>query len=58
LVARAKQVIAVIDSSKWGRVGFVSYATVDQIDTMITDNGAPDEMVAGLRDAGIQVVIV
>jgi DeoR/GlpR family transcriptional regulator of sugar metabolism len=57
LVARAKQVIAVVDSSKWGRVGFVSYATVDQVDTVITDDGAPADMVTGLREADVQVII-
>ncbi len=56
-VNRVKQVIAVVDSSKWGRVGFVSFASIDQVDCVITDDGAPPDMVAALRDAGIDVII-
>jgi DeoR/GlpR family transcriptional regulator of sugar metabolism len=29
-VAHARQVVAVVDSSKWGRVGFASLASIDQ----------------------------
>ena len=57
LVARAKQVVAIVDSSKWGRVGFASFASTDQIDCVITDEGAPADMIAALREAGVDVVI-
>jgi DeoR/GlpR family transcriptional regulator of sugar metabolism len=56
-VAHAKQVIAIVDSSKWGRVGFASFASIDQVDCIITDEGAPPHMVAALREAGVDVVI-
>lgn len=56
-VTHAKQVIAVVDSSKWGRVGFVSFASIDQVDCVITDEGAPPDMVAALQEAGVNVVI-
>lgn len=57
LVIHAKQVIALIDSSKWGRVGFVSFASIEQLDCVITDEGAPPDMVASLQEAGVDVVI-
>jgi len=57
LVTHAKQVIAVVDSSKWGRVGFVSFASIDQVDCVITDKGAPPDMVAVLQEAGVDVII-
>ncbi len=57
LVAEAKQVIAIVDSSKWGRVGFASFASIDQVDYVITDEGAPPDMVAALREAGVDVII-
>jgi DeoR/GlpR family transcriptional regulator of sugar metabolism len=57
LVARARQVIAIVDSSKWGRVGFASFTSIDQVDCVITNEGAPADMVAALREAGIGVVI-
>jgi len=57
LVAHAKQIIAIVDSSKWGQVGFVSFASIDQMDCVITDEGAPPDMVAALREAGVNVII-
>jgi DeoR/GlpR family transcriptional regulator of sugar metabolism len=57
LAARARQVIAIVDSSKWGRVGFASFASIDQVDCVITDEGAPPDMVAALREAGVDVII-
>lgn len=57
LVRNAKKVIAVVDSSKWGQVGFASFASVDQIDAVITDEGAPAEMVAALEAAGVDVIV-
>jgi len=57
LVARARQVIAIVDSSKWERVGFASFASIDQVDCVITGEGAPADMIAALREAGIDVVI-
>jgi len=58
LVERAKEVIAVVDATKWGQVAFASFATLDQIDRVITDVAAPAEMVAALRQRGIQVTLV
>jgi DeoR family transcriptional regulator of aga operon/DeoR family fructose operon transcriptional repressor len=57
LVTHARQVVAVVDSSKWGRVGFASFASIDQLDCIITDAGAPSDMIAALRKAGADVVI-
>lgn len=58
MVERSKEVIAVVDSSKWGQVTFASLASVDQLDRVITDAAAPPEMVAALRQQGIQVELV
>ena len=57
LVKRAKRVIAIIDGSKWGRVGFARFATIDELHCVVTDDGAPPHMVAALREAGVEVVI-
>jgi len=56
-VTHARQVIAIVDSSKWGRVGFASFASIGQINCVITDEGAPQDMVAALRGAGVVVII-
>lgn len=57
LVSQTKQVIALVDSSKWEHVGFASFASVDQLHTVISDAGAPPDMVTALREAGVNVVI-
>ncbi|MCR4407112.1 MAG: DeoR/GlpR family DNA-binding transcription regulator [Anaerolineae bacterium] len=57
MVRAAKEVIAIVDHTKWGHVGFVSFASIDQVDRIITDDGAPSDMVAALRDAGVDVII-
>jgi len=56
-VGHARRVIALVDSSKWGRVGFASFASIDQVDGVITDVDAPPDMVASLRAAGVEVII-
>ncbi len=58
LIARTKQVIAIVDSSKWGQVSFASFASIDQVDCIITDDGAPLDMVTALRERGVEVMIV
>jgi DeoR/GlpR family transcriptional regulator of sugar metabolism len=58
LVAMCRQVIAVLDATKWGRVGLASFATVEQIDTVITDSLAPPERIAEMRARGIEILVV
>jgi DeoR/GlpR family transcriptional regulator of sugar metabolism len=58
MVERSKEVIAIVDSSKWGQVTFASLASVDSLDRVITDGAAPEEMVADLRERGIKVMLV
>jgi DeoR/GlpR family transcriptional regulator of sugar metabolism len=57
MVRAAKEVIAIVDHTKWGHVGFVSFVSIDQVDCIITDDGAPPDMVAALREAGVDVII-
>lgn len=58
LVARCRQVIAVLDATKWGRVGVASFASLADLSTVITDAGAPAQLVAQVRAAGTHVLIV
>jgi DeoR/GlpR family transcriptional regulator of sugar metabolism len=58
MVERAKEVIAVVDSSKWGQVTFAPLVSVDQLQRVITDTGAPPAMVSALRERGIPVTQV
>lgn len=54
----ARQVIAVADSTKLGRVGFTPIVPLNSIHTLVTDTGAPPELVREIREAGIEVVLV
>lgn len=58
MVERSKEVIALVDSSKWGLVTFASLASVDQLDWVITDGAAPPDMVSALRQREVDVMLV
>jgi DeoR/GlpR family transcriptional regulator of sugar metabolism len=58
LVAMCREVIAVIDSTKWGRFGPSSFATPENIHRVITDVHAPPDLVEQVRTMGIQVDLV
>ena len=54
----SREVIAVVDASKWGQVALASFAPLGQVDRVIADTAAPAEMVAALREGGIEVTLV
>jgi DeoR family transcriptional regulator of aga operon len=58
LVGMCREVVAVLDATKWGRVGVASFATPDSIDGVITDVNAPAELVQRVRTLGIEVTCV
>src|SRR5438094_764246 len=43
LVASARRLVVVADSSKWGVIGISSIARLDEADTLVTDSGLDDE---------------
>lgn len=58
LVKMCHKVIVVLDASKWGRVGLTSYAGLEDVHTIITDDQAPADLVEQVRVAGVEVIIV
>jgi DeoR/GlpR family transcriptional regulator of sugar metabolism len=58
MAAMCRQVIAVLDATKWGKVGLVSFARLDQIRTVITDRDAPADRVAEVRALGTEIILV
>ena len=58
LVGMCRQVIATLDGTKWGRVGLASFAALAQVHAVISDAGAPADLVEQVRAAGVQVVLV
>ncbi|WP_326696206.1 DeoR/GlpR family DNA-binding transcription regulator [Streptomyces sp. NBC_01754] len=44
LVGAARRVVVVADHTKWGKVGLSSFASLDEVDTFVTDAGLSDEV--------------
>lgn len=57
MAARCRRVVGLVDSRKWGNVAAATFATLDQIDTIITDSEAPAELVLAFRQRGIEVIL-
>lgn len=57
LLRSAHQKIAVIDSSKFGRTTFAAVGPPTIVDIIITDAGAPPDMLEALRALGVQVIL-
>ena len=58
LVAMCREVVAVLDATKWGRVGVASFAALEDVTQVITTDGARSDLVAEVRSAGVGVLVV
>ena len=58
MVSAAREVYALVDHTKWGRVASATFCRTERLTGVITDADAPPEMVAKLRGLGIEVVQV
>jgi DeoR family transcriptional regulator of aga operon len=56
MVARAKRVVVIADSSKLGGHAFARICPVSRVETLVTDSGAAPEILEEFRDAGVRVV--
>lgn len=56
LVGAARRVVVLADHTKFGREDFAQFATLDQVDTVITDSGVSDELADEIENAGPRVV--
>jgi len=54
----AEKVIMLLDSSKFGVRSLVPVMSLEEVDTIVTDAGAPVEMVAALQEKGIDIRVV
>ncbi len=57
MVARAKRVVIIADSSKLGSHAFARICPVERVETLVTDAGAEPATVAAFRAAGIKVIV-
>lgn len=58
LVKAGKQRIGLVDHTKFGKQAFVFVGPVTDFTTIITDSGADPRQIAGLREAGVEVIVV
>jgi DeoR/GlpR family transcriptional regulator of sugar metabolism len=58
MIARADQVIVLVDSSKFGVRSFTPVMLAHEIDVLITDEGAPVAYIDELREIGVDVHVV
>ena len=56
MVAVAREVYALVDHSKWGRVASATFCRPDDLTGVFTDARAPSEMVSELEGMGIEVM--
>lgn len=56
-IASAREVFALVDSSKMGKEDLTSFAGLNQIDHLYTDSGLSDEWASHLRSAGVDFTI-
>ena len=58
MVAAARRIIAIVDRTKWERAAFATFCRTDDIDLVVTDDGAPPAMVRELGSRGVDVRLV
>ncbi|QPK82509.1 DeoR/GlpR transcriptional regulator [Corynebacterium qintianiae] len=56
MVTNARTVVVLCDSTKLGNDYLVSFASLDEVDVVITDSAAPSSFVTELTELGIEVV--
>jgi DeoR family transcriptional regulator of aga operon len=57
MVLNAQRTVVVADGSKIGRVALAQMASLDQVETLITDSTADAAALDAIRAAGVQVVV-
>lgn len=57
MIAAAQKVIFCLDHTKFGRRSVSAMCDLDSIDIIVTDGRAPEDLVKGLRERGIEVIL-
>lgn len=57
MLAAANRAVLLADSSKFGNPGLVRVCGADELDAVVTDDGAPAARRAALQEAGVEVII-
>jgi DeoR/GlpR family transcriptional regulator of sugar metabolism len=57
MLKAAQKIIFCLDHSKFGRQSVSPLCELELIDTIVTDSRAPQELIAGLRERGVEVIV-
>lgn len=57
MIRGAQKVIFCFDHTKFGRQSVLPLCELDRVDTIVTDDGAPQELIESLRARGLQVIV-
>jgi DeoR family fructose operon transcriptional repressor len=57
MIKAARKVIFCLDHTKFGRQSVLPLCGLDAVDAVVTDSGAPGELVQALRARGIEVIV-
>ena len=55
MAAACERVIAIFDKTKWHRSALLSFVPSGRVDAIVTDSGAPAELVQAWRERGVDV---
>ena len=57
MLKAAQKIILCLDHTKFGRQSVSPLCGLDMVDTIVTDSRAPQELVAALRERGVEVIV-
>ena len=57
MLKAAQKIIFCLDHTKFGRLSVSPLCGLDMVDAIVTDSHAPQELVIGLRERGVEVVV-
>jgi DeoR/GlpR family transcriptional regulator of sugar metabolism len=57
MLKAAQKIIFCLDHTKFGRQSVSPLCGLDMVDTIVTDSHAPHDLVAALRERGVEVVV-
>ncbi|GCE12880.1 DeoR/GlpR family DNA-binding transcription regulator [Tengunoibacter tsumagoiensis] len=55
VVESAREIVGIVDHSKWGQLALATFCPLDRLKYVITDTAAPSEMVEAVRQRGVEV---
>ncbi|HEX6867646.1 MAG TPA: DeoR/GlpR family DNA-binding transcription regulator [Candidatus Limnocylindrales bacterium] len=58
MVTAAREVVAIVDHTKWEHAAFATFCPTDRIDIVISDDAAPQPMVEDLIGRGVEVRLI